>query len=139
MIRHWLPRPVVGMAALLAIAGTATTAHAQDKLDRALRDGKNSGEPLHVIVKAKPGYEAWARQLLQQNGTLIEAELPSIGGLAVELSGSQLDLCKSAVVESCSEDSHVSPSSAVPATYDDDLHRRRSASRRSTRCLARSA
>ena len=118
MIRHWLPRHLVVLVAMLAIAGTAT-ANAQDKLDRALRDGKNSGETLHVIVKAKPGYEAWARQLLQQNGTTIEAELPSISGLAVELTGSQLDLCKSSVIESCSEDSYVSPSTAVSTVGDD--------------------
>ena len=43
----------------------------------------------------------------------IEAELPSISALAVALTGSQLDLCKSAVVESCSEDSYVSPSAAA--------------------------
>ena len=113
MIRSWLPRQLVGLVAMLAIAGAATTANAQDKLDRALRDAKNSGETLHVIVKAKPGYEAWARQLLQQNGTTIEAELPSVSGLAVALTGSQLDLCRSSVIDSCSEDSYVSPSTAV--------------------------
>ena len=46
----------------------------------------------HVIVKAKPGYEAWARQLLQQNGKTIDAELPSIGGIAVELTAAELDV-----------------------------------------------
>ena len=89
MIRNWLPRSLVALVAMLAIAGTATTANAQDKLDRALREGKNSGKTQHVIVKAKPGYEAWARQLLAQNGKNIDAELPSIGALAVELSGSR--------------------------------------------------
>ncbi|HTH24471.1 MAG TPA: hypothetical protein VL919_05140, partial [Vicinamibacterales bacterium] len=71
---------------MLAIAYTATTAYAQDKLDRALREGKRSGTTQHVIMKAKPGYEAWARELLAQHGKNIDAELPSIGALAVELS-----------------------------------------------------
>ena len=110
MVRSWVPRHLVVLVATLAIAASASTANAQDKLDRALRDGKNSGQSLRVIVKAKPGYEAWARQLLQQSGTHIDAELPSINALAVELSGGQLDLCKSSVVESCSEDTYVSPS-----------------------------
>jgi hypothetical protein len=73
MIRNWLPRSPVVLVAMLAIAGTAATASAQDKLDRALREGKKSGSAQHVIVKAKPGYEAWARQLLQQNGKTIDA------------------------------------------------------------------
>ena len=38
-----VPRTSVVLVAMLAIAGTATKANAQDKLDRALRDGKSSG------------------------------------------------------------------------------------------------
>ena len=52
--------------------------------------GRVQAAALRVIVKAKPGYEGWARQLLQENGTQIEAELPSINALAVALSGDQL-------------------------------------------------
>ena len=113
MIRNWPPQSLVAMVAMLAIAGTATTASAQDKLDRALREGKSSGKTQHVILKAKPGYEAWARELLAQNGKNIDAELPSIGALAVELTAGELDICKSAVVTGCSEDSYVSPSAAA--------------------------
>ena len=111
MIRHWLPRSLVVLVAMLAIAGTATTANAQDKLDRALRDGKNSGETLRVIVKAKPGYEAWARQLLQQNGTTIEAEMPSIGATRrrTDRPASSIS-ARARSSTSCSEDSYVSPS-----------------------------
>ena len=69
MIRHLAPPLSCCAGRDAGVAGTATTANAQDKLDRALRDGKKSGQAQHVIVKAKPGYEAWARQLLQQNGT----------------------------------------------------------------------
>src|SRR6185436_3537480 len=117
MIRHWLPRSLVVLVAMLAFAGTAATASAQDKLDRALREGKASGQAQHVIVKSKPGYEAWARQLLQQNGKTVEAELPSIGGLAVELTAEELELCKSSVLAGCSLDSYISPSAATgPST-----------------------
>ncbi len=115
MIRNWLPRSLVALVAMLAIAGTATTANAQDKLDRALREGKRSGKTQHVIIKAKPGYEAWARELLAQHGKNIDAELPSIGAFAVELSATELDLCKSSVFEGCSEDSYVSPSAGNAA------------------------
>src|SRR5829696_8847136 len=105
MIRNWLPRPSVALVAMLAIAGTASTASAQDKLDRALRDGKKSGKAQQVIFKAKPGYEAWARQLLAQKGHKIEAELPSIGSFAVELSAAELEaICQSTVSDGCSED-----------------------------------
>ena len=107
MICPRLPRFLVALFALLAIAGFAATAIAQDKLDRALRDGQRSGKSQRVIVKAKPGYEAWARQLLAEHGKNIDAELPSIGALAVELAAGELDLCKSAVFDGCSEDSYV--------------------------------
>jgi len=116
MLRHGSPRSprfFCTLVASLAIADSATSANAQDKLDRALREGQRSGKPQRVIVKAKPGYEAWARKLLVDNGTNIDAELPSIGALAVELAASELDLCKSAVFDGCSEDSFVSPSAAA--------------------------
>src|SRR6187431_3245303 len=114
MIRNWLPRPKVALVVMLAIAYTATTAYAQDKLDRALREGKRSGTTQHVIMKAKPGYEAWARELLAQKGKKIDAELPSIGAFAVELSAAELDaICGSSVSAGCSEDTLVSPSAAA--------------------------
>lgn len=116
MTHHFSRRLVVALLALLAFAGTATSAAAQDKLDHALRDGKRAGKSQHVIVKAKPGYEAWARHLLAQQGKAIDAELPSIGGLAVELSASELDLCKSAVFDGCSEDSYVSTTASATRT-----------------------
>src|SRR5688572_33494414 len=93
------PYSFVALVATLAIAGTATTANAQDKLDRALRAGQGSGKAQRVIVKAKPGYEAWARQLLAQRGKNVSAEMPSIGGLAVELAADELDICKSSVFD----------------------------------------
>ena len=110
MIRNWLPRSIVALIAMLAIAGTATTANAQDKLDRALREGKNSGKAQRVILKAKPGYEAWARELLARRARTIDAELPSIGAFAVELSAAELDaICQSTVFDGCSEDTLVTP------------------------------
>ena len=113
MLRHWSPRLSFALAALLAFAGSVTTANAQDKLDRALRDGKRSGRAQRVIVKAKPGYEVWARLLLAQKGKGIDAEMPSINALAVELSAGELDnICNSSVFDGCSEDSYVSPSAA---------------------------
>ena len=97
-----------------------TTANAQDKLDRALREGKRSGKAQRVILKAKPGYEAWARQLLAQKGKNIDAELPSIGALAVELDGRRARrICKSAVFDGCSEDSDVSPTAAATAASEE--------------------
>src|SRR5688572_7485623 len=115
MIRHWLPRSVVALVAVLAFAGTATSANAQDKLDRALRDGKKSGKAQLVIFKAKPGYEDWARRLLRQKGVTIKSELPSIGGFAIELSAAELDvICQSAVSDGCSADTLVTPT-AGPA------------------------
>ena len=67
MIRHWLP-PFSRCA--VCDAGVCRHRHgfAQDKLDRALREGKRAGKSQRVIVKAKPGYETWARQLLEQGG-----------------------------------------------------------------------
>ena len=91
MIRHRLPRFLVALVAMLAIAGTATTANAQDKLDRALREGQRSGRAQRVIVKAKPGYEAWARQLLAQNGKDIDGRNAEHQRLAVELAAGELD------------------------------------------------
>ena len=80
-------RLFVALTALLAFAGNAGIASAQhpDKLDRALRDGKQSGQAQRVILKATSGYEAWARQLLASKGKKIDAELPSIGAFAVEM------------------------------------------------------
>src|SRR5215203_1676435 len=107
------PRPFIALAGLLAFLGSASTAHAQvhDKLDHALREGKKAGKSQHVILRARPGYEAWARQLLNQHGTGVESELPSIGALTAELKASELDvLCKSVAFLGCSEDSYVSPS-----------------------------
>ena len=79
MISLRLPKLLIALFGALAIAGSATTVTAQDNLDRALREGQRSGRPQRVIVKAKPGYEAWARQLIQQRGKQISAEMPSIG------------------------------------------------------------
>ena len=106
-------RFVLALTAILAVAGNAATADAQsqDKLDHALREGKKAGKSQHVILKAKPGYEAWARQLLNQNGKEIESELPSIGAMTAELTAGELDVfCKAAVFLGCSEDAYISPS-----------------------------
>ena len=54
MIRHWLPRFLVALFAMLAIAGNATTANAQDKLDRALRNGQHSGKASASSSKPNP-------------------------------------------------------------------------------------
>ena len=76
---------------MLAFAGTAATASAQDKLDRALREGKNVRQGAARHRQGEARLRSWARQLLAQNGKNIDAELPSIGALAVELSAAELD------------------------------------------------
>src|SRR6478736_33849 len=119
----WPPRLATALIALLALAGTVVNAAAQDKLDNALRAGKKAGKVQQVIVTAKPGYEAWARQLLAQRGKTINAELPSVGGFAVQLSADELELCKASVFVGCSEDSHVSPSGAPPKPSPDQSNK----------------
>ncbi len=57
-----------------------------------LREASRSGQSQRVIFKAKPGYEAWARKLLAQKGKNIDAELPSVGAFAVELTAGELDV-----------------------------------------------
>ena len=134
---------------MLALTGLASTATAQDRLDRALRDGKLSGQSQRVILRAKPGYDAWARKLLLDRGKSIDAELPSIGAFAVELTPAELDaLCFSSVFDGCSVDGEVRPSAAAPRPRRRPMPRRRAPSplqpppciplRRSARCSARS-
>ena len=75
-----------------------------------MREGQRSGKAQRVILKAKPGYDAWARKLLAQRGKNIDAELPSIGGFAVELAAGELEaFCNASVFDGCSEDSIVTP------------------------------
>src|SRR5690349_8684247 len=114
MIRSWFPRSVFALTAMLLV-GLVGTANAQDKLDRSLREGKKSGQTQRVILRAKPGYEAWARQLLNQKKGSVDSELPSVGGFAVELTAAELELCNSTVFESCSSDAPISASGAGPA------------------------
>ena len=114
MIRSWFPRSVFALTAILLVS-LVGTANAQDKLDRALREGKQSGKSQRVILRAKPGYEAWARQLLNQKKGSVDSELPSVSGFTVELSASELELCNSTVFESCSSDATISASGAGPA------------------------
>ena len=83
------PRPLVALVAVLSLTTGAATASAQDKLDRALREASKSGQAQRVIFKSKAGYDAWARKLLTQNGKNIEAELPSVGSFAVELTAGE--------------------------------------------------
>ena len=91
---------LVALTAIMAVIGLADTASAQDKLDRALRDGKRSGKTQRVILKSKPGYEAWARKLLEQKNKAVDAELPSVGGFAVELTAGELDaFCAASVAD----------------------------------------
>ena len=56
--------------------------------------------------RRKPGYEAWARELLADSGKNVDAELPSVGALAVNsppASSISAELC----VVSCSKVSYV--------------------------------
>src|SRR5688500_2815301 len=111
MVRSPLNRIVFALTAILAIAGLAASASAQDKLDRALREASRSGKAERVIFKAKAGYEAWARKLLTDKGKTVEAELPSVGSFAVELTAGEMDvLCNSTVSDGCSADALVRPS-----------------------------
>ena len=98
------------LTAILAIAGLAASASAQDKLDRALREASRSGKAQSVIFKSKAGYETWARKLLADKGKNIDAELPSVGSFAVELTAGEMDvLCNSPVSDGCSADALVEP------------------------------
>ena len=107
-------RIFVALTTLVALIGLAGTASAQDKLDRALREGRQSGKTQRVILKSKPGYQAWARKLLSDRNKAVDAELPSIGGFAVELTAAELDaFCGSSVASGCSEDTIVRPSGAA--------------------------
>jgi subtilisin family serine protease len=116
MFRSPLSRCFVALAAILVLTGLAADASAQDKLDRALREGKRSGKTQRVILKSKPGYEAWARKLLDQKNKVIDAEMPSVGGFAVELTASELDaFCAASVADGCSEDTIVRPSGSAKA------------------------
>ena len=72
MTSNWFTRSSAALVAMLAIAGTPTMASAQDKLDRALREGGRSGKVQRVIFKAKPGYDEWARQLLAKKGKKVD-------------------------------------------------------------------
>ena len=106
-------RILVAITAIMAVIGLADTASAQDKLDRALREASRSGEAQRVIVKSKPGYEAWGRKLLTQKGKKIHAELPSVGAFAVELTAGELDvICGSTVFDGCSDDASVTTTAA---------------------------
>src|SRR5918993_3844592 len=84
-------RLLVALTALLAFGGSGVaSAQSSDRLDRALREGKKSGKTQRVILKAKPGFEEWARQMLASQGKTIDAELSSIGAFAVEMSAGEL-------------------------------------------------
>ncbi len=101
--------------AVVAFFAGAASASAQDKLDRALRDGKRSGQPQRVILTARPGYSGWLRQSLLNNGQHVDADLPSVGALATELTPQQLDAyCGSSMVDRCSVDGEVT-AHATPA------------------------
>ena len=95
------------LAALLGVAGSASAP--QDKLDRALRDGKVLGQSQRVIIKAAPGADTRLRQLLAERGTRIEAELHIVGAMTVTLSAADLiAVCEeSPAVRSCSIDGEV--------------------------------
>ena len=105
------PRFLAALATLCLLVGFAGSASAQDKLDRALREGKAAGETQRVILKTADGYGLWARQLLHSRGKRIDAEMPSVNGLALELSASELEsFCSQAYSKGCSKDADVSPS-----------------------------
>ena len=109
---------VLALTAIMALTGLAGTAAAQDKLDRALREARKSGTAQRVIFKSKAGYEAWARKLLTQKGKDIDAELPSVGSFAVELTADEMNVvCNSTVSDGCSSDALVSPSGARKTTF----------------------
>ena len=116
---------LIALTALLAFAGSGlASAQSPDRLDRALREGKKSGKAQRVILKAKPGYEAWARQMLASKGKKIDAELTSIGAFAVEMSAAELAMCcESTSSNGCSEGTVVTPS-AAPARVPGRRHRR---------------
>src|SRR5687768_98271 len=109
-------RILVALTAIMAVIGLADTASAQDKLDRALREASRAGKAQRVIVKSKPGYEAWGRKLLMQKGKKIHAELPSVRGFAVELTAGELDvICSSTAFDGCSDDASVTTTAAAKA------------------------
>ena len=105
-----LRRSFVAMTALLALLGfTNAAAVPQNRLDRALRDGKVQGHAQRVIVTAEIGGEARVRELLAKRGARIEAELAIIDAVTVTLSAADLiAVCeKNSAVRSCSIDGEV--------------------------------
>ena len=108
-----VPRRVVAFFALAAIVGFAGNASAQDKFDRALREGRGAGKTHRVIITTEAGYEPWVREMLTRAGKSIEAELPSVNGLAVELTDAELDtVCPSGIVRGCHSNPTVSPTAS---------------------------
>lgn len=108
-------RGFAACVAVVAFFGSVSSASAQDKLDRALREGKREGHTQRVILTARPGYSGWLRQSLLNNGKNVDADLPSVGALATELTPQQLDAyCGSSMVDRCSVDAEVT-AHAAPA------------------------
>lgn len=108
-------RRISALTALVVLVGFVASASAQERIDRALREGRYQTASQRVIVKAKPGYAPWVRQLLAQRGIDIYAQLPSIDAVAVELSSSDLDaVCFHSIALGCALDALVSPTTAKP-------------------------
>ena len=104
-------RRTATLTATFILVALVATASAQERIDRALREGRHQSATQRVIIKAKPGYASWVRHLLAQRGNEIYAELPSIDAVAAELSSLDLDaVCLHSVAAGCAIDAVVSPS-----------------------------
>src|SRR4029453_5104874 len=107
---------LASFTALLAVLTSTSSALAgqQDKLDRALAQGKSSSSSQLVIVEPLPGYSEWVRVLLAHRGKLSE-ELSGNGSLTAELSAADLEaLCEmSTAVRMCHSDAEVKPDASL--------------------------
>ncbi|MGE3191601.1 MAG: S8 family serine peptidase, partial [Vicinamibacterales bacterium] len=120
MIQSSFVRRAVATGALAAfLLPVSVFAQGPAKLDRALADGARAGVARQsVIVRAREGYRSWVRRQVEKK--TIEADLPGINALAVELSASEIaDLCTSFAVEGCSLDAEVSATDAGGSWRDE--------------------
>ena len=84
-------RILVALTAIMAVIGLADTASAQDKLDRALREASGPARRSASFSSPSPATKRGRGKLLTQKGKNIDAELPSVGGFAVELTAGELE------------------------------------------------
>ncbi len=110
----------VFLAVALAL-GVVSPAIAQPtrKLDRVLNEvvqtDRDSGKRHEVIVRARPGYGSWLRAQLLEDGVEIQSEHPSIDGMALALTATEINTLRGGgAVEHCSSNPVVTATAGLP-------------------------